>query len=363
MKFMSNQEIDVTMISSDGPEVKQVVSREGCPHIIIPLTRKITPLADLKALWLMYRTLKSIKPDIVHTHTPKAGLIGMMACYIARIPVRLHTVAGLPLHTTKGLKFKLLTFIEKLTYACATQVLPNSISLYNYIIKHKLTNIEKLDIIGVGSSNGIDLKDFNRNNLQENILEKVKRSISYNPHFTYLLFVGRVVKDKGIVELVEAFKLLGKSIINLRLILVGPFEKDLDPLPLITLKEIESNESIISIGYSNNVKYYMHLANLFVFPSHREGFPNVLLQAGAMECTIVCSDIGGNKDIVGEGDVRGVTFVKGNVEDLIKKIQGRLANKESSIKMSQNLFNWIHNNLEREKIHKLLLAKYRDSFK
>ena len=139
MQFMQQHGFDVLMISADGPELSEVIKNEGCRHVIVPMTRKITPWQDLKCLYSLVKIFKKEKPDIVHTHTPKAGLLGMLAAKLSGVKVRIHTVAGMPLMVEKGFKLKLLTFIEKLTYWAANHVWPNSGSLYNYITQHRLT--------------------------------------------------------------------------------------------------------------------------------------------------------------------------------------------------------------------------------
>ena len=206
MSFMSNAGFDVLMVSSEGKEWYDVSKNEkGIRKEIIPFTRKITPLKDIYCLWLLFRLFKREKPDIVHTHTPKAGLLGMVAAWMAGVPVKIHTLAGLPFIVEKGRKAKLLSDIEKITYRFADEVWPNSYSLKDFIISKKLVRPEKVKIIGEGSSNGVDLKVFDRNNLQENHLVAATMRIVPGEDDFLMLTVGRLVKDKGIADLVEAF--------------------------------------------------------------------------------------------------------------------------------------------------------------
>jgi glycosyltransferase involved in cell wall biosynthesis len=326
MKFMQANGFDVLMISADGKELPQVIANENCRHIIVPLTRKITPLQDLKCLFRLIKIFKKEKPDIVHTHTPKAGLLGMLAAKICGIKIRIHTVAGLPLMVEKGFKFRLLKFIEKLTAWSATQVWPNSASLLNIIKENKLAKANKLKIIGKGSSNGIDTQRFNKDVLDEKQLIEIKGSITYSPDTIYLLSIGRMVADKGIPELVSVFSSLQQQQKNIQLILVGQYEPELDPLPVETIKQIESNPSICHINWTDKVEYYMAVATYFVFPSHREGFPNVLLQSGAMQLPIICSRIEGNVDLIVDGET-GLLFEKGNEEQLKDRIEFAIIHK------------------------------------
>ena len=234
MKYMREQGIEVMMISADGNEREDVMAYEGCPHHILPMTRKITPFADLISLWRMYRFFKKEKPAIIHSHTPKAGLIAMLAGKMAGVKIRIHTIAGLRFMTSTGLTRKILVKMEKLTGRWATQVWPNSHSLHTYIKTNRLVATEKMEVIGLGSSNGIKLDRFSLNRLNEEKLKVVKELINYDTQLSYLLCVGRIVKDKGIQELAGVFARLYENNSSLRLVVVGTFEDNLDPCLLYT---------------------------------------------------------------------------------------------------------------------------------
>ncbi len=358
MHFMSQNGFDVLMISADGKELSDVINNEQCRHIIVPMTRKITPLQDLRCLLRLIRIFRKEKPDIVHTHTPKAGLLGMLAARWCGIAVRIHTVAGLPLMVEKGFKYRLLKFIEKLTYASASQVWPNSYSLKDFILQKKLCNPAKLHIIAKGSTNGINLTRFSREALKENILDDIRKQIQYEPQNKYLLCIGRLVADKGIVELVNVFTELQRSDVSLRLVLVGSYEPNLDPLPGKTISEIQNNKAIIHINWSDNVEYFMALANYFVFPSHREGFPNVLLQAGAMGVPVICSHITGNIDIVTSNET-GLIFDRSNEQQLFKMMQYAILHPQHMQTMAKRLQQDIKENYRQENIWQNLLAAYK----
>ena len=357
MRYMAQQGMQVVMISADGEERADVINTEQCPHIIVPFTRQITPIKDLACLWQLIKIFKKQQPDIVHTHTPKAGLLGMLAAKICGIPVRIHTVAGLPLMVQTGLKLQILKAVEKITYAAATQVWPNSQSLLTYIKDNKYGKQEKLNIISKGSSNGINLQRFSKHALTDDILAEVKKSINYNPNNYYLLSIGRLVADKGIVELVLGFKDLLLQYPNLKLILVGKYETSLDPLPNDIINEIKLNSCIIHIQWSAYVEYYLALANLFVFPSHREGFPNVLLQSAAMCTPIICSAITGNVDIVTH-NTTGLLFEKANIEAMKNNITFAINNPNSMHKMAAHLQATIHNYYDNKIIWQAIWQQY-----
>ena len=291
-------------MSADGKEVSEVI-KEGVPHIAIPFTRKITPLQDLRCLIQLMQFIRRERPDIVHTHTPKAGLLGMIAARICRVPLRMHTVAGLPLMEASGIKRRILELTEAITYACATNVYPNSAGLKRFIEKHFGIGAPKLKIIGKGSSNGIDTDHFKITEelRQEALGIRTKYQIKDND--VVFCFIGRVVRDKGIVELVEAFRAVrsqssskGEDHIRHKLLIVGPFEEDLDPLPAEVMSFLKGDPDVILTGFQRDVRPWLLSSNVFVFPSYREGFPNVVMQASLLEVACIVSDINGCNEII-----------------------------------------------------------------
>lgn len=356
---MQEHGFDVVMVSSEGKEWEEVIATEGCRHQVIPMTRRMTPFADLKSLWLLYKFIKKEKPDIVHSHTPKAGLLGMLAAKMAGVKIRIHTIAGLRFMTSKGFTRKLLVRMEKLTGWAATQVWPNSFSILQYVTDNRLIKKEKLQIIGLGSSNGIKLARFSAAALNEQRLAAIKASIQYDTQYTYFLCVGRIVQDKGIDELVNAFVRLNEKNPFTRLILVGEFEDEVDPVNESTKKILHAHPAIIMAGWSDEVEYYMQFSTALVHASHREGFPNVLLQAGAMLCPIVCSRIEGNVDIV-ENEVTGQIYEVKNEQQLLSKMEYTLAHPGQVKIYAQQLRSKIEQHFDQPVLHTLLLKKYRE---
>jgi glycosyltransferase involved in cell wall biosynthesis len=354
-KFMSENGFNVIMISADGKEAMDLQQLEDCQHIIVPMTRRITPFQDIISLFKLRRILKKYKPDIVHTHTPKAGLLGMLAARSIGVKVRIHTVGGLPLMIESGFKRWLLMLTEKMTYFGATEVWPNSRSMMNFIIENRLAKAEKLAVIDNGSTNGIDLKKFSKQNINEEIKNKIKNSLPPNGALK-ILCVGRMVKDKGIEELVRVFEEL-QAHHKLQLILIGPFEPQLDPLSSQTLDTIINNPKITHISWSDSIEYYMALADIFVHPSHREGFPNVILQAGAMHLPVICSNIPGNADII-QNEKTGLMFEVKNEDDLYAKLKFAIENKERTEKIAHTLYEEVTQLYSRKRIHEVILETY-----
>lgn len=357
MKFMSEHGFKIIMVSSDGKERDDLIRDENCQHVIVNMTRKITPFQDIESLFKLVKVIRKYKPDIVHTHTPKAGFLGMIAAMICRTKVRIHTVAGLPLMSESGMKYRLLKVIERITYASATSVWPNSTSISNFIQKVQLTSKKKLTVINNGSSNGIDLKRFNPENLDLVKLREIKDSVGYSSEFTYLLYAGRLVSDKGISELVTTFKNLQMEHPTLRLMLIGPYENDLDPLPSNVLHEIENNQSILLVNWTDRMEYYMEVADFFVFPSHREGFPNVLLQAGAMSLPIICSNIPGNNDLI-ENEKSGFLFERKNEKSLAASISRAINNRVVAAEYARSLKKKITEEFDRTSVQQAILEEY-----
>lgn len=320
MRYMRENGFDVLMVSSDGKEWPDLLSNEGCRHQVIPMTRQITPFRDLVSLYRLYRLFRKERPDIVHSHTPKAGLLAMLAAKLAGVKIRIHTIAGLRFMTAKGFKRRLLVFMEKLTAKAAHHVWPNSFSLLNYIRTHRLVSEPKLQVIGYGSSNGVDLNRYSPAVLDPQKLERVKKQIGYQPQYRYLLNMGRIVKDKGVAEVLQAFSVVYEKDPMLRLIVLGAFEDELDPISDEARKILETHPGIIHIDWSDEVEYFMQLAHLLVHASYREGFPNTLLQAGAMNCPILCTAIEGSVDIVTDKET-GLLCRPCDTKDLLEKLQ------------------------------------------
>ena len=249
--------------------------------------------------------------------------------------------------------------MEKITSFAANKVWANSISMKKILEEKNICRKEKLEVIGAGSTNGIDLDRFSPGNISVPELEKIKQKIQHSKSLFYFLYIGRLVKDKGIEELVAAFENLSKENSTIRLLLVGPLEHDDNPIDKDTIEKINQNKTIQHVGWQSNIEYYFALADIFVFPSHREGFPNVLLQAGAMGCPVLCSNIPGNIDIVNHNKT-GILFNVGDTNQLyaLMKQYSDKAQKSELSKYAQTLAQHVMENYSRKVLHKLIFDKY-----
>src|SRR5690554_6507896 len=366
-RFMSEKGFEVVGVSSKGQELQDVQNDENIRVMALEMSRTLSPLKDLKSLWNFYRLCMREKPLIVHSHTPKAGIVGMLGAKLADVPIRLHTVAGLPLMEATGIKRKVLDFVEKLTYSSATKVYPNSKGLYDFILENNYTTKNKLKVIGNGSSNGIDTSLFSPDGITEEAKNTLRTKLNLSADDFVFVFVGRLVGDKGINELVSAFKRISESAnqrisesANQRiskLLLVGSFESDLDPLLPETLKEIEANPKIINVGYQKDVRPYFAISDVLVFPSYREGFPNVVMQAGAMGLPSTVSNINGCNEIIVEGE-NGIIFSVKNTEALLRSMQKMKEDKAYYQELKSNARAMIQNRYEQKVVWNALLEEY-----
>ena len=348
----------VTLVSAQKEQLEVLAKEQGVAYFPLEMTRKITPLQDLRCLLQLVLFLRKEKPHIVHSHTPKAGIIGMLAAFIARVPVRMHTVAGLPLMEAKGIKKRILYAVERLTYRCATHVYPNSKGLMDFIQKKHLAEKTPLQIIGKGSSNGIDTGHFNADSISDQELIKCQKKWAIAQDDFVFLFIGRLVGDKGINELVVAFEQLSSKLPKAKLLLVGSQEPTLDPLAKSTLKAIDQNPSIILTGYQQDVRPFLKMAQVFVFPSYREGFPNVVLQAGAMGVPCIVSDINGCNEII-EDEINGFVVPPKQIQPLVEKMQFLYKDAEKRTIFIERTQTLIATNFERAQYWELLLAEYK----
>jgi glycosyltransferase involved in cell wall biosynthesis len=296
-----NNYFEVVGVSSKGKELQDVKVDEEIRTIEVNMSREITPIKDFISLLKMIFLFLSEKPDIVHTHTPKAGVIGMLAAKLAKVKVRMHTVAGLPLMEEKGVRKIVLNTVERLTSFGAHYIYPNSFALKDLMEIENLAPVSKLKVIGRGSTNGINTSEFSRSIFFDDHIIDLRKQLGLFDSDMIFVFIGRIVKDKGINELLFAFDKLLNTNSKVKLILVGSEERELDPISKDSREVIKRNKQIISVGWQDDVRPYLTVSDVFVFPSYREGFPNVVMQAGAMGLPSIVTNINGSNEIIEDG--------------------------------------------------------------
>ncbi|MGX0915688.1 glycosyltransferase involved in cell wall biosynthesis [Staphylococcus hominis] len=311
IEYLRDKGLDVHVVSSEGPE--QHTYSSDITHVV-NMEREISLKNDLKSLINMIRLFKKEKPYIVNSGTPKAGLIGTLAAFITRRPVRIYTVRGLRLETAKGFKYKILYAMEKLAMSCATDIIAISESLKDKIVELSLEKKEHIKVLGHGSSNGINLNNFTKD--KTIIPYELKEKLA--GHFV-IGYVGRIVKDKGIHEIIEAFKIIQKKYNKVKLLIVGPIEKD-DSISEEDYQYLQNNLNIIMTGHVNDtVNYYNHM-DVLVFPTYREGFGNVSIEAQAVEVPVIVNNVTGAKDTL-INNVTGYLVEKGNYNQIAQKLE------------------------------------------
>lgn len=299
--FMKSQGFEIHAISSPGPLLDQFAEQEGVHVYPVEMPRRITPLQDLRALFQIQNLLQKIKPDLVHAHTPKGGLLGMIAATMAGTPQRIYHMRGLPLMTAKDRKKLILTLTEQISCGLSHQVIAVGPSLREVAIAERLCPPNKITILGAGSGNGVDAsKRFNPTRLGPEVRLKKRTDLNIPPDATVIGFVGRIVHDKGVFELIEAWKNIRQTHPQAHLLVVGPFEPQ-DPIPAETEHILRTDPRIHLAGHTSDPAPLYMAMDMLVLPTYREGFPNVPLEAAAMELPVVATKIPGCTDAVLDG--------------------------------------------------------------
>ena len=341
---LKDEGYEVIALSSPDGDLAELGRREKVRTIGVSMERHVSPLKDLISLIRLIRVMRKERPVMVHSMTPKAGLLCMMAAWIAHVPIRVHTFTGLVWPTQTGLSRKILMLTDRITCFCATHIIPEGEG-----VKHDLSSCitdKPMRVLGYGNVRGVDLNYWKRSGGTRTEGWLSERREKKEP-FTFV-FVGRIVRDKGINELVNAFFRLNKNYPDTRLLLVGPAEDDLDPVLPETQMALEKEETIISVGSQKDVRPYYEARDALVVPSYREGFPNVVLEAGAMELPSIVTDINGSREIIEEG-VNGVIVPPRDESALYEAMEDMVTHPEKVSKMSA-------------KSRPMIAARYEQSF-
>lgn len=343
---------EVVAVSSPGPELEVVARREGVRTVAVAMERRMSPLKDLKSLWRLIRVCRREKPAMVHSMTPKAGLLSMMAAWFCRVPVRIHTFTGLVFPTSTGLRRRILMMTDWLTCLCATHVIPEGKGVRDDLLNNRITR-KPLEVLGYGSVKGINLTYFDPKLIDVQAEAAKKRKVGI---FSYI-FIGRLVGDKGINELVLAFNQLNKEYPATRLVLVGRKEQTLDPLKAETLAEISRNAAIEAVGEQSDVRPWLASSDVLVFPSYREGFPNVVIEAGAMGLPSIVTDINGSREIIINAE-NGYIVPSHNVTALYESMKTMLTNRDEVERMSGNARGLVASRFEQTFVRQCIKSFY-----
>lgn len=321
----------------------------------VEITREISPLKDFKAIIKIYKYIKVNKIDKVVGHTPKGGMVAMIASFFANVSERIYFRHGIIYETSTGFKRFLLKNIDTLTGFFATKVVCVSNSVREISERDRLNSFSKNIVLGLGTCNGIDTEDrFNPSKKSLQIISELKEKYKITSDDKIVGYVGRLVKDKGIDDLVKAWEIVKKSFPKARLLLVGPIEEK-DSISKYSKKQIESDLSIIFVDFVVDSSPYFSLMNFFILPTYREGFPTVSLEASSMSLPVVITKATGCKESILENETG--LFILNNVDDIARKILFYLKNENVAKLHGRQGRLFVQENFEQSKIWDLIIEK------
>lgn len=323
---------DVELITSHSESIEKIKAYENVTVTLVDFTRQINPLKDLKILFLLWRHFRHRQPDMVYSITPKAGLLGMISAWLARVPVRLHLIVGLAYFGSSGKRRFLLKTIEKITYFFATHLYANSLNLPK-IIAEELTS-KAVNVIAHGSVNGVDTDYFN-DTMSTEEKSALRQRLNIAQDAFILLFTGRIVGDKGVNELISAFDSLSSTYSKLTLLMVGDFEHHLDPIAQDSYEIIKNHPRIRIVPFQDDIRPYFCISDLLILPSYREGLPNVLIEGGSCGIVMIATDINGCNEVIIHGE-NGLLVEPKNTLHLIETIQKLLREPDLYASLKQN---------------------------
>jgi glycosyltransferase involved in cell wall biosynthesis len=293
----SHPDFEIIGVSIPGGELDKLSVQEGIRIKGLTMKRGISPFRDIFSIINLSIFLLKEKPLIIHSHTPKAGLVSMIAGFLTRVPIRIHTFTGLIFPAKRGFFKKVLIFFDKLICFCATNIYPEGEGVRKDLIQYSITQ-KNLKVLANGNINGIDINQFSLENFDTQTITLIRSNLNFSSEDIIFLFVGRILKDKGVDELVNAFLKINQKYNNSKLLIVGSFEDEINPVSEFTKQEIINNNKITYVGFQIDVRQFFAIADVFILPSYREGFPNVVLQAGAMELPSIVTNINGSNEII-----------------------------------------------------------------
>lgn len=354
LAFMRGAGFTVTAIASPGEALDRVREREGVNVRPVRLGRDMSPLKDLVSVFRMVKELRLLRPDVVNAGTPKAGLVAMIAGWLSGVPVRIYTVRGLRSETLTGARRFVVGLAERVASFCATEVLCVSESLREVYVEAGYARAAKVAVIGAGSSNGIEVSRFTCSDERR---QQTRASLGLSPTDPVVGFVGRIVRDKGIRELVSAFDRVRQTVPNCALVIVGSEETE-DPIDDETRERLARGDGITSVGFVDDPAMIYCAFDVFAFPSYREGLPNAVLESAAAGVPCVGFDATGTRDVVQVGRT-GLLVEVGDWEGLAEGILAYLADPQLRAEHGGNAHRRVAEAFGREQIWAQLADRYR----
>jgi glycosyltransferase involved in cell wall biosynthesis len=334
LSFLQRRGFEVYVVSSPGAELKRAEKAAGIHALELPMEREISPWKDCLALYRLIRIFRSVRPDVVVAGTPKAGLLGMLAAWWTRVRARVYLQWGLRLETTRGLKRLVLLAAERITAACANRVVCVSKSLRKVYLEMGLCRPDKAIVLAAGSANGVDADHFVPTPQLREQAAAIRSQFGIPAEAPVVGFVGRLTRDKGIPELLAAFKQVLATVPEARLLLVGDFESG-DPVPGECVDELKTHPQIAITGFVEDPAPYFATMDVFAFASLREGFGIVLLEAAATSLPVAAFRATGVVDAVVDG-VTGTLVPGGDHAALAEAVTQYLQDRELRIRRGRN---------------------------
>jgi glycosyltransferase involved in cell wall biosynthesis len=345
---------EVFAISADGPDVP-VVEAAGIPHFAVPMTRRMTPIADLLCLWELVRIMRRERFDVVHTHTPKAGLLGQLAARLAGVPVVANTLHGFYFHDdTKPMPKRFYVWMERVAAKCSDTILSQNREDMATAVAEHIARPEQMKWLG----NGIDLARFDRRRVADSTLEELRGEIGIDPNAPVIGFVGRLVEEKGILDLLQAAKAVIEAIPQAQFLIIGPYDEEKpDALRPEVAERYGVAASCRFVGMRNDMPELYALMDVLVLPSYREGFPRAPMEASAMEVPAVVTDIRGCREAVDHGE-NGLLFPAGDAHALAQSLIELLGDDERRAQMGLTGRRIAEDRFDEQKVFDRVLSEY-----
>lgn len=356
LRFLRESGFDVRIVSSPGEFLERAANEENVSITPIPMAREITLISDLRAFGRIIQTIHRWGPVITNVNTPKAGLLGGMAAWLARIPCRVYTLRGIRSETLTGPKGWVVWLTEVIACRCAHRVICVSESLRKRAIALRLVDEDHAAVIGSGSSNGVDANRFAPTRRALQVAEELRERLGIPQAAPVIGFAGRFTRDKGVPELLDAYLRLRQNFPDLRLLLLGATEEG-DRLPQQSLDTIANDTKIICPGFVEDAAPYYHVMDVLTLPTHREGFPNVILEAHAAAKPVVAARATGAVDAVIDG-VDGILVPVGDVVALAKALERVLNDKALAASMGRAGRKRVLREFQQERIWSEMIKEY-----
>ncbi len=357
LKYMAQQGLDVTLVSNPGPALEEIGRSLDLNYHAVEMARSPAPRRDLLSLVSLIKLFREKRFEIVHSSTPKAGLLTALAGAFARVPVRIHTYTGQVWVGMDGLPRKIVRQCDWLIGHLDTHCYADSASQRDFLIRERVVAAPRISVLGAGSISGVDLERFSKNGSAASRAADPRRELGISEKSLVILFVGRLTKDKGLAELVAAFRTLRVDHKDVELILVGPFEPERDPLPRETLHELSNNPHIHTVGFSHSPERYMGAADVFCLPSYREGFGSVVIEAAAMGVPAIVSRVVGLVDAVADGET-GMLVPPGEVDALRSALTRMLSIPEIRYRMGRAARDRAVRDFDSKIVNRLVVEEY-----